>query len=141
MNIIPFLFILIQSIMHIDVLCRLLWQESTIFYQRIVNYYEGHPGLLTVERWSSNHLHWVFDRALDTPFPTTMHLQSILCSPVDNEKHVKEAGTTTRQSKSASMESPTQYYLNELGLDLDWQNNLLQFGQLVTTLRNDFLCP
>lgn len=25
-------------------------------------------------------------------------------------------------------ESPTQYYLTELGLDMEWQNSLLQFG-------------
>lgn len=31
------------------------------------------------------------------------------------------------RSKKES-ESPTQYYLTELGLDLEWQNSLLQFG-------------
>lgn len=29
------------------------------------------------------------------------------------------------------LESPTQYFLTELGLDLEWQNSLLQFGPVV----------
>lgn len=29
-------------------------------------------------------------------------------------------------------QSPTQYYLSELGLNLEWQNNLLQFGPAVS---------
>lgn len=33
--------------------------------------------------------------------------------------------------KKDKPQSPTQYYLSELGLNLDWHNNLLQFGPAV----------
>ena len=47
-------------------------------------------------------------------------------------------GTIWRARGSASLmtpnkdtESPSQYYLSELGLNLEWRNSLLQFGPSV----------
>lgn len=60
-----------------------------------------------------------------------MHLQNILCNPVENEREKREAGGNLARPKGTLIESPTQYYLNELGLNLEWQNGLLQFGQAV----------
>lgn len=41
-----------------------------------------------------------------------------------------EPGSEMRGKKDS--ESPTQYYLSELGLNLEWQNSLLQFGPAVS---------